>query len=93
MCEPEPKRSVLLLHLAGLFLVSLLAQCTLPEHSPHVSSPPQVQESMQTPTLMPEEQLELFNTFLDRAYWDRCSGALGGDGMLARAFSLALDRL
>jgi len=29
--------------------------------------PPQVQEGRQAPTLAPEEQLELFNTFLDRA--------------------------
>ena len=65
MREAGHARSLFLRCLALLAYICLLAQCTLPEHSPQVSLPPQVQKSTQTLTLTPEEQLELFNTFLD----------------------------
>ena len=50
--------------LALLTCVCLQAQCT-PVERAH-QGPPQVPESTQPQTLTPEEQLELFNTFLDR---------------------------
>ncbi len=67
MSEPKLVRRFFLVRLVSLFCVCLLAQCTLPEPPPQELPPPQVQEGRQAPTLAPEEQLELFNTFLDRA--------------------------
>jgi hypothetical protein len=64
MHAPEPTRRVLLLCLGGLLLVCLLAQCTPTEHR---APSPQVQENTQAQILTPEAQLDLFNTFLDRA--------------------------
>jgi hypothetical protein len=59
-----PRRSGrrFLLPLASLFLVGLLAQCT--PRPP--AQPAQVQERTPPQVLSPEEQLELFNTYLDR---------------------------
>lgn len=66
MGESKPARRPFLLRPGGFLLVSVLAQCTLLERPPQVRPPPQIQESTQTQSLTPEEQLELFNTFLDR---------------------------
>ncbi len=63
MSEAAPGGNPFLLCLASLLYVCLLAQCTPTEHR---APPPQVQESTQAQILTPEEQLELFNTFLDR---------------------------
>jgi hypothetical protein len=62
--EAGHARSPFLRCLALLAYVCLLAQCTPTEHR---ALPPQVQENTQAQTLTPEEQLDLFNTFLDRA--------------------------
>jgi len=65
--ELEPQSRPFLRRLAVLTFACLLAQCTLTGPGHQVSPPPQALESAQAPTPTPEEQLELLNTFLDRA--------------------------
>jgi len=50
-----------------LTLVCLLAQCTPLPPAQQTPLAPQARESMQMPTPTPQEQLDLFNTYLDRA--------------------------
>jgi len=65
--ELEPQSRPFLRRLAVLAFVCLLAQCTLTGPGHQAPPPPQALESAQALTPTPEEQLELLNTFLDRA--------------------------
>lgn len=56
-----------LLCLAVLTFVCLLAQCRPNGRALQVPPPTQALESVQTPTPMSEEELELFNALLNRA--------------------------
>ena len=67
MSELEPQSRPFLRRLAVLAFVCLLAQCTLTGPGHQAPPPPQALESAQASTPTPEEQLELLNTFLDRA--------------------------
>ena len=61
------KRSRVLRRLTLLTFVCLLAQCTSIPSVQQTPPAPQARDSTQTQTLTPQEQLDLFNTFLDRA--------------------------
>ena len=67
MSELEPQSRPFLRRLAVLAFVCLLAQCTLTGPGHQAPPPPQALESAQASAPTPEEQLELLNTFLDRA--------------------------
>lgn len=67
MSEAKLKRCLGVQRLALLTVVCLLVQCTPPTLVRQGPPAPQAPESAQAPTLTPQEQLDLFNTFLDRA--------------------------
>jgi hypothetical protein len=63
MRQPDHKHPSGLRSLVGLAVLGVLTQCTPPGVVPR---PPPVSVQNQTPLLTPEEQLELFNRFVDQ---------------------------
>jgi hypothetical protein len=63
MRTPTSKRHGMPLCLTGLAILCLLTHCT-PRDPTH--TPPPVPVPDRVPSLTPEEQLELFNCFLER---------------------------